>query len=428
VRWRCKVASGLLAGALLVSGPRLAAADLWDTLTERSVTASQVDITRGDQTGLTWRGGPQLHLPSGRGGQVFRVEAGAGGGCGLTNFVAEFKAMFNAQALESYFEGLISAAIAGAPLVLLCYASPTLCDAYKAFKQMASEVLNIRAGECRAVEQAAMNLGTSLNRQQQQSCIDDRIAAGDPSWVALDACKAQSRNSTLNYALQRVATFNVVDGALQAVGADPETAAFARALLGDVRFGGGRWAAEPANVQAAEAVWGTTYGRNVERLTAAMETVRAGGQLGASEIAAISVPGIPLSEPVLARLAVLPAPERTIAIQKLATALTLARMEYLIQTTEDQMRQAATHPSQTQQRAALEERIQALHRIQARFRALKQNADSLNDILAAIEIGARAHEQRTLRDTAPRAPTTPAPVSTLGRAPLLGGGLEGGSQ
>ena len=61
-----------------------------------------------------------------------------GAGCGITDFVGEFKAMFSTQALESYFEGLIGTAIASAPLVLLCYASPTLCDAYKHFKQMAS--------------------------------------------------------------------------------------------------------------------------------------------------------------------------------------------------------------------------------------------------------------------------------------------------
>jgi hypothetical protein len=356
---------------------------------------------------------------------VLRVEAGGSGGCGITDFVGEFTAMFSTQALESYFEGLIGTAIASAPLVLLCYASPTLCDAYKHFKQMASEILSLRSGECRAVEQAAQSLGTSLNRQQQLACIDERIAAGEPSWVALDACKAEGRTTTLNYLLQRVSDFSVVESALQAVGADPEAAAFARALLGDVRFGSGRWAAEPATVQAAEALWGTTFERYVEQLTAAVETVGGGGRLGAGEIAAISVPGVPLSEPVLARLAVLAPAERRIAIQKLATALTLARLEYLIQTTEDQLRQAAAHPSQTPQRAALEERIEALHRAQARLRALKQNADGMNEVLGAIESAARAYKRRTVDHTTPRGPTTPAPVSSGNRAPWLGGGLEG---
>ena len=408
----------------LAAGTRPAEADLWDTLVSGSVTTNQVDITRGDQTGLTWRGGPQLGLPSGGGGPVLRVEAGGGGGCGITDFVGEFKAMFSTQALESYFEGLAGAAIASAPLVLLCYASPTLCDAYKHFKSMTSEVLSLRAGECRAVEQAAANLGTSLNRQQQLACIDERIAAGDPSWVALDACKASSQRTTLDYGLRRVGDLNLVEGALQAVGAASDTATFARTLLGEVRFSGGRWTAEPATTQAAEGLWGTMFARAVESLTAAVESVGAGGRLAASEIAAISVPGVPLSEPILARLAVLPPAERQLAIQKLATALTLARLEYLLQSTEDQLRQAAAHPSQTHQRAALEERIEALHRAQARFRALKQNADSLTDVLAAIERAAHAHEGRTVGQTAPRGPRTPAPVSTPGQGPWLGGGLE----
>ena len=332
--------------------------------------------------------------------------------------------MFSAQALESYFEGLIDSAIAAAPLVLLCYASPTLCDAYKHFKHIASEVLSLRAGECRAVEEAAANLGTAMNRQRQLACVDDRIAAGESSWVALDACKAASRTTTLDYALRAVSDFNVVDSALRASGADADTAAFARALLGEVRFSGGRWTSEAPSVEAAEAVWGRFYERYVERLAEAVDTVIAGGTLGAGEIAAVSVPGVPVSEPMLARLGTLRPPERQLAIQKLAAALTLARLEYLLQATEDQLRQAAAHPNQTQQRALLEARIGALQRAQARFRALKQNADTVNEVLGTIDAGARANEARTWRDTTPRGPMTPAPVSTPGSAPWIGGGLE----
>ncbi|PYM55808.1 MAG: hypothetical protein DMD79_22350 [Candidatus Rokuibacteriota bacterium] len=210
MRWVRSLARAAAMALAVVAGPDPAHADLWDTLVSGSVTATQIDVTRGDQTGLTWRGGPQLSLPSGGGGPVVRVEAGAGGGCGITDFVSEFKAMFSTQALENYFEGLIGTAIASAPLVLLCYASPTLCDAYKHFKSMTSEVLSLRAGECRAVEQAAANLGTSLNRQQQLACIDERIAAGDPSWVALDACKASSQSTTLDYGLRRVGDLSLV--------------------------------------------------------------------------------------------------------------------------------------------------------------------------------------------------------------------------
>jgi hypothetical protein len=136
------------------------------------------------------------------------------------------------------------------------------------------------------------------------------------------------------------------------------------------------------------------------------------------------VPGVPLSEPSCPAGRPPPA-DRQIAVQKLATALTLARLEYLIQATEDQLRRATAHPSQTPQRAALEERIEALRRARDRFRALKQNADGLTEVLGAIETAARAHERRALGHTAPFGPATPAPVATPGRGPWLGGGLEG---
>jgi hypothetical protein len=128
----------------------------------------------------------------------------------------------------------------------LCYASPTLCDAYSTSSRWRASPES-RAGEC-APWSRPPNLGTSPTASSSR--IDERIAAGDLSWVALDACKAQSQTTTL------ITSSSVGDRCgpeRPAVGADSDTVALQDAPR-DVRFAGGRWAAEPAGAQA-EGLW-----------------------------------------------------------------------------------------------------------------------------------------------------------------------------
>ena len=270
--------------------------------------------------------------------------------------------------------GSLGTAIASAPLVLLCYASPTLCDAYKHFKQMASEVLSLRAGECRAVEQAAANLGTSLNRQQQLACIDERIAARRPELGRPGRLQgAEPDDHARLHASRGVGEFKVVESALQASGADAETAAFAKALLGDVRFAAGDGAASPG-VEAAEGVWGRPSSGTSSGWRRASTPSPAAGRSGPARSPAISVPGVPVSE--LCWRGSGPCAGGATARDPEARGRAHARApRVLLQATEDQLRQAAAHPTRPSS-GPPRSTHRALQRAQARFRALKQNADT----------------------------------------------------
>ncbi len=417
------VGAVVLVLALLLAGPRPAAADLWDRLVGESLTDETVTSYAGDRSGLAWRGGAGVGLPAAPGGDVVRLDATARRGCSV-DFVSEFTAMFDAQAWETYFEGLIGAAISSAPLVLLCYVSPTLCDAYKHFKHLSSQILSLRSAECRAVEQAAMDAGTRMRRTQESRCIEERLAEGLTGWQALDACQGSAATTVLNFTLQRVENFDLVSEALQRAGLSEEQQRLARAILGEIRFSGGGWQTQKPARQAAEAVWGTAYQDYVARLRAAVTTVRGGGTLGRGEIEALSVPGIPLTEAVFQRITVLPPPERELAVQKLASALTLARIDYLLQVTEDELQVIAHEPENNNARELLEARIASLRAAGERLRTLRQHADRLAEAVTAIEQAARVHERRAWEATQPTPPTRLPGVGARGRSPILGGGLE----
>src|SRR5260370_4609556 len=162
-------------------GGRAGAADLWDQTVTNSTPESQFQLSEGTrQSGLSYRGGTGLPLPAPSGSSTIGAISGSTGkGCGI-DFAAEFKALFDVNALESYFKGLASSAIAAAPLVLMCYASPTLCDAYKHFKSMASGLLQARAAECQAVEAAALDYGARMAKKRDLQCIEEQTAAPVP--------------------------------------------------------------------------------------------------------------------------------------------------------------------------------------------------------------------------------------------------------
>jgi hypothetical protein len=418
-----RVGAAVLLVTLVAASPRAATADLWDRLVGESLTEETVTSYAGDRSGLAWRGGAGVGLPATPGGDVLRLDATARRGCSV-DFVSEFKAMFDAQAWETYFEGLIGAAISSAPLVLLCYVSPTLCDAYKHFKHLSSQILSLRSAECRAVEQAAMDTGTKMRRTQESRCIEERLADGLTGWQALDACQGSATTTVLNFSLQRVENLDLVNEALQRAGLSEEQQQLARAILGEIRFSGGGWQTQKPAPQAAEAAWGTTYQDYVTRLRNAVTTVRGGGTLGRGEIEALSVPGIALTETVFQRITVLPPPERELAVQKLASALTLARIEYLLQVTADELRVIAHEPENNNARELLEARIASLQAAAERVRTLRQHADRLAEAVTAIDQAARVHERRAWEATQPTPPTRLPGVGAPGRSPLLGGGLE----
>ncbi len=407
---------------LLIAIGGAGATDLWDRTVTSSTPQSQFQLYEGTaQSGLNYRGGVGLPLPApdGGGGTVGSISGGMGKGCG-TDFAAEFKALFDVNALESYFRGLASSAISAAPLVLMCYASPTLCDAYKHFKSMASGLLQARAAECQAVEAAALDYGTRMGKKRELQCIEEKIAAGVARFVAQDDCRAVGSTELVGFDFGRVRDINIVDDGLRQVGADDNTQRFAKAVLGDVGFrsssSGRRQEFKKLQPDGLEQEWGRLYQDHGQQLTTLIEQVKTGGTPTVEDLQKVSAPGVPITRSLLQQLSLLNPTARAIAIQRIASALTLARIEYQLHVLQMELSELSRLAANTNQSTEeVERQIRTLEAMRGRLRALKDGQDNLTQVLREMDQAASA-ERAAARG---RATITPPKEPAID----LGGGL-----
>lgn len=400
----------------------VSATDLWEQTVTKSTPRSQFELYEGTgPSGLSYRGGTGLPLPGPSGGGTIGAISGATGkGCGI-DFAAEFKALFDVNALESYFRGLASSAISVAPLVLMCYASPTLCDAYKHFKSMASGLLQARAAECQAVEAAALDYGSRMAKKRELQCIEEKTAAGVPRYVAQDDCRAVGATELVGFDFGRVTDINIVDDGLRQVGAHDDTQRFARAVLGDVGFRGSgsgrRQEFTKLQPDGLEQEWGRLYQDYGQQLMALVDQVKSGATPAVEDLQKVSAPGVPITRSLLQQLSLMQPSARTLAVQRIASALTLARLEYQLYVLQMELSELSRLAANTNQSTEeVERQIRTLEAMRGRLRALKEGQDNLTQVLREMDQAASA-ERAAARG---RATITPPKEPAID----LGGGLR----
>lgn len=417
------ISVAVLAFLLLGLIGRAGATDLWDKTVTNSTPQSQFQLYEGTaQSGLNYRGGAGLPLPapSGAGGTIGAISGSTGKGCGI-DFAAEFEALFDVNALESYFKGLASSAISAAPLVLMCYLSPTLCDAYKHFKSMASGLLQARAAECQAVEAAALDYGARMAKKRELQCIEEKTAAGVPRYVAQDDCRAVGSTELVAFDFGKVSDINIVDDGLKQVGADEDTQRFAKAVLGDVGFRGSssgrRQEFKKLQPDGLEQEWGRLYQDYGQQLTTLADQVKTGGSPAVEDLQKVSAPGVPVTRSLLQQLSLMHPSARAIAIQRIASALTLARLEYQLSMLQMELSELSRLAANTNQSTEeVERQIRTLEAMRGRLRALKEGQDNLTQVLREMDQAASA-ERAAARS---RATVTPPKEPAID----LGGGLR----
>jgi hypothetical protein len=322
--------------------------------------------------------------------------------------------------LESYFTGLASSAISAAPLVLMCYVSPTLCDAYKHFKSMASGLLQARAAECQAVEAAARDYGGRMAKKRELQCIEEKTAAGTSRYVAQDECRAIGSTELVGFDFGKVSDINIIDDGLKHVGADQDTQRFAKAILGDVGFrtsGGGRKQEfKKLQPDGIEQEWGRLYQDFGQQLTTLVDQVKTGGAPTVEALQSVSAPGVPITRSLLQQVSLMPPSARAIAVQRIASALTLARLEYQLYVLQMELSELSRLAANTNQSTEeIERQIRTLEAMRGRLRALKEGQDNLTHVLREMDQAATA-ERTAARG---RATVTPSRDPTI----ELGGGL-----
>lgn len=420
----------ITAVAAALGSPGPARADLWDDMVSTTVTPGQVQTWERAGQGEFRYSTPSMSLSTGQGGgTIASTNLSTRRGCGVADFAGEFSALLNAEALQSYIKDVGRNVLASAPLVALCYSSPTLCDAYKHFKSMASGMLQAKAAECQAIEQAAMGAGEQMRKRQEMACIEEKVSAGTPMYQALDQCKGADLK-LVGYDLSTVDDLDIVGGALDKVGADPDTRDLAKVLLGDVRLrtgaAGSSREIKRAAPDALNRVWTETQEGYVRDIETALTSLEAGRMPTIEELRAISAPGRPVTAAELAAFLRLDPASRAIAVQRLASALTLARLsERLGRLKEDlaESRRLAQNTNQAQQE--IDNQIAATESMIARLRRLKDDQDLINQALGTTAQEAARRQEEARRRTTPDSQAGPAvPRGRTGQGQFdLGGGI-----
>ena len=112
--------------------------------------------------------------------------------CGSFDIRSSFRSLFDRNVKEEFIGQALPALqsqLAGSPLVLACYASPTVCDAIKHYRVSANSLLGMELDACRGLEQAVGDVRRSAHARALKECLDRKARQGVPLDRARQACR-----------------------------------------------------------------------------------------------------------------------------------------------------------------------------------------------------------------------------------------------
>ncbi len=410
-----------LLGLLLLVGslPTLAWGDLFDTVRQ----AVRIDIGQQDTVGITLRGGSNLQGGvSGQTVTVLRTRGSVGGTCGAFDFAASIQQAF--EEIPALLEQLGEALLANMPMLILCYASPTLCDLYKHFQALVNATIQARYAQCEQMQQAAAALGLRLRGGEIAQCLEAEQEKGTSLTVAMDRCLGEVRDVRSPDG-SRKTEVHLIEETLQAAGADRLTVTLANNLVGEVvlKADGATLGATMAHpVNSVQQRYEEFRQEFVTQLDLAAATIADGQPVPVDLLQSLSWPGQPMAMVTLNALASLRGdPLRYWTYRdKLAAGLALARTGWEIHEIQEQLASAATiNPNLSDaQRDTLRDQLQVLQRKMTRLQAAKDLADQY----VVPVIGALLDEQRQIQRAATpiglsAPPPQPPPLPFQGAAP-----------
>jgi hypothetical protein len=189
-------------------------------------------------------------------------------GCSASDLFGELNSMLNLQNAANGLEALVVGLISEAPLLLVCYYSPTICSYVKHARNMMNAGARIRAGHCEAVNKFIDKRSSDFYHERLKACQQAKDEGPD----ALEACKQEVHENPLaDLPLNLAGEYKVVEDNVskyfQSAGDDEGTAKNKAQMLssvfGDVVFSsaeGGRRSTPPAKVrQAIHSIYFDTY-------------------------------------------------------------------------------------------------------------------------------------------------------------------------
>ena len=220
------------------------------------------------------------------------------------------KSFFNLEnTIQSISQNLLGF-VKSAPYILTCYASQTLCDVTKFFRNMANFTAQTNVTSCQEYEKLASEIGTSMRKKKVKECAMEKAQSGDPAEYQryLDECEKEIDVLPIEIpgVNEQVQGKYTLKEQMDKIFKDqPQTAKLVSKLLGDFSIGysiGIKQSNAPLYSQDA------MLSEYVEKYNNAIKDVVEeyinGGRIPTdNEIKNISIPGIPLTRNIMDRIA-----------------------------------------------------------------------------------------------------------------------------
>lgn len=296
---------------------------------------------------------------------LFRSQATVGGGCAGFDFRESMVDAF--RSMPQLFESLLEAVIHEMPMLGLCYLSPTLCQLGQHFQSLLNIAIQAKYGQCQNIQLAAMYAGKRLRGGEEGRCLEDQASAGASLPEAMRKCTGDmtSTRSPLGVPRENV---NLIQEALEAAGASPETQTLARNVFGEVRLSTGGKLTVQAE-QDPNGVLGLYEGHKSEAraaLQAVVDEYAATGTVQPETLRQASIPGRPLPMAAAEALAAFkddPVRGETF-LDNLSTSEAVVQLTWQCHELENQIAAAiADNPHMSDaERAPIQQRFEAVRR------------------------------------------------------------------
>ncbi|MBI4575574.1 MAG: hypothetical protein HY722_04850 [Planctomycetes bacterium] len=348
---------------------------------------------QGDDSGYLYRAGYRFHpVQTARLGprqNLLDIRAKLsppGAGCGAFDFLTNYRYLFNQHAAENYLKSITTNVVAAAPLVVACYASPTLCDAFKHFKTMANLSIDTAYARCDAVQDAVLDWGSNLYNKQKAECLDEKGAQGVPLEEALRACSGV--HEIANLSGRKQGEVNLIDDAFDYMkDPDPAHRTLARHVFGDLTVRADGQVFSTRAKGGIRIIYNTTLDEKVDRWQRLLSRVKAGRPVDPTDLRDLSTPALPITEEVVQSVASLAPSKQAVAVSSIASATAMAEVQSRVHQLDEKLAgvqtdAARTNPDLVEQLRT--ERTRVAEQLENMLREERQSAQLAQTVLSVL--------------------------------------------
>ncbi len=344
------------------------------------------DYRNATQNSADYRFGANLSFPYNGNNQIASVglNANMNKGCGAFGALTSLTASFNAQAMENLGVALLSST----PTLLLCYASQTMCDAYKFARNLAQAMAHLSTMNCQQIEKLAINTGDALRKEGVNNCINTKFNAS--SGTSADFQKAMA-DCEANPSTNQISTF-LNDGAnmtgsytlSQWINKQYPSSQYPllntalSTITGDITWsGGGMQRTTP--LLGLETMQSQSSQLCYNAIKNTIENAVSNGTAPASgDLAAVSLPGQPITPYFASKLMALPSDMRNSFYSQYSTVYGTVTTLYALQQLEDSLEASLSQAPGPGQKEPIRDEI---NKLKTRMNYLTQQLDMQKNYL-----------------------------------------------